>query len=66
MNAPSRRVEHCVEQLCGQGCERVTACIRSLQAGKPVEEAAALSPDEQQALLQELQQIMAPYQRPGG
>lgn len=64
MSDSNRRVEHCVEQLCDQGCERVAACIRSLEAGEPVDEVQSLSPAERQVVLRELQQIMAPYQRP--
>jgi hypothetical protein len=59
MNAT--KVNHCVEDLCLQGCTLVRRFIDDLQAGRPVPGSEDLGEEERQALLQELRSIMSVY-----
>ena len=52
---------HCLEQLCHQGCNSVRHVISELKQGHTVPEIAQLSEDERLLLLEELQNIMAVY-----
>lgn len=61
MAIPNRNVERCVETLCNQGCERVSASIEVLRAGELLAEVAELSVAERQLVLDELVAIMATY-----
>jgi hypothetical protein len=61
MTGHNSHVERCVETLCHQGCERVSACIEVLRAGRVFAEVADLSVAERQLVLGELESIMAPY-----
>ena len=63
MTGPDSPVECCVEALCHQGCERVSAYIEALRAGRVFAEVADLSEIERQWVLDELESIMAPYDR---
>ena len=55
------RVDLCVEQLCQDGCCKVTEYISLLQAGEPLPELAHLAPEEVKAVLDELVSVMAAY-----
>lgn len=56
------RVDLCVEQLCRDGCGKVTEYINRLQAGDSLPELAHLSPVEIRAVLDELVSVMAAYE----
>jgi hypothetical protein len=56
------RVDLCVEQLCQEGCFRVTEYINSLQAGESLPQLAHLTPEEAEAVLAELVSVMAAYE----
>jgi len=60
--AVSKRVEHCVEQVCRKGCRAVWADIDALEQGRHLEETRHLSGAEAHAVLQELKAIMAVYE----
>jgi hypothetical protein len=51
-----------VEQLCQQGCDKVYEHIDALRAGRQLPGMGPLSPAERQAVLAELQSIMAVYE----
>jgi len=55
------QIEHCLEQICGQGCKTVYLIIREMQNGHHPPCAAALSALQQNVLLHELQAVMAVY-----
>jgi hypothetical protein len=55
------KVSTCVETLCQKRCREVTRTIGTLEQGGIVEEAAALTTDERNAVLLELKSIMAAY-----
>ncbi len=55
-------VERCVELLCQQGCARVNEYITALQSGQPVPGVDALDKSGRDALLKELESLMAVYQ----
>lgn len=55
-------VDRCLEQLCKQGCARVSGYIDDLRSGKPVPGTEALDRVQQQKLLGELESIMSVYQ----
>jgi len=59
----SEKVTRCVESLCQSGCDAVRATIRAMEAGEPVAQSEGLSTEERQAVLVELQAIMAVYDR---
>jgi hypothetical protein len=65
MAATDSYVEQCVESLCSHGCERVSAYISMLKAGRVFAEVADLSVTERRLVLDELVSIMAPYQGKG-
>ena len=56
------RVELCVEQLCQQGCCKVTEYIDLLRAGGSLPQLAHLTPEEIAAVLDELVSVMAAYE----
>lgn len=56
------RVDLCVEQLCQEGCGKVTEYIDLLQAGEALPVLAHLAPAEVKAVLDELISIMAAYE----
>jgi hypothetical protein len=56
------RVDRCVEQLCQDGCGKVTEYIKSLQAGETLPLLAHLAPAEVNAVLAELVAVMAAYE----
>lgn len=56
-------IEQYVELLCQHGCERVYAYIDALRAGRQLAETGPLSPGERAQVLEELQSIMAVYER---
>ncbi len=58
------KINHCVETLCNKGCREVTRTIGIMERHEPLAETAALSAEEQAAVLHELQSIMAVYDRP--
>jgi hypothetical protein len=63
MTAKSQvRIDLCVEQLCQEGCIKVTRYINSLQAGESLPELAHLTPAEVRAVLDELVSVMAAYE----
>lgn len=67
MNAfmPNDTVSLYVEKFCNDGCVSVRAIIAALEAGeRPPEIQHLLSADERQALLTELKEVMAVYDRP--
>ena len=57
----SAKSQHCVEQLCAEGCQSVRAYIARLERGEPVPQVADLSHEERQQVLAELRAIMAVY-----
>jgi hypothetical protein len=54
-------VNECVEDLCQRGCREVTDIIRRLRAGEPVAGTEHLKQSELDAVLRELESIMAVY-----
>jgi hypothetical protein len=56
------KIESCVEMLCLAGCRRVTEFIDVLSRGDQLPETAGLSDAEREAVLSQLQEIMAVYQ----
>jgi len=56
------KIDHCVETLSQNGCTEVWVIIGLLEHGLGMEETAALSLEERQAVLAELKSIMAVYQ----
>lgn len=61
MTGLNSNVERCVETLCHHGCDRVSAYIEELRAGRVFAEVADLSVAERKSVLDELEFIMAPY-----
>ncbi len=57
----NQRFDACLETICNQGCRSVRSCIDALKEGREPAETAALSVEERQELLQELEGIMAVY-----
>ena len=55
------KIEHCVEGLCNQGCDRVNSSIEALRAGEEIAEVAELNMEERQQVLETLVSIMAVY-----
>lgn len=55
-------LETCVETICRKGCRAVWADIDALAAGRSIAETADLTPSERQAVLHELQAVMAVYE----
>ncbi len=55
-------MDHCVEQLCQQGCARVSEYIQALRSGQPVPGTEGLDTAQRQLLLVELESIMSVYQ----
>jgi hypothetical protein len=58
----NKKVNHCIEILCRQGCSEVYTYIQALRSGEDIAEAAMLDEDERQLLLEELESIMAAYE----
>jgi len=56
-----KRVEKCVEILCGQGCGAVRESIDKLDAGVVLPETENLTDEEIQEVTKELKSIMAVY-----
>ncbi|HEB58920.1 MAG TPA: hypothetical protein ENJ01_06855 [Gammaproteobacteria bacterium] len=56
-------INHCVEQLCKQGCNTVRKAIQHLSHGQAPDEVRRLSPAQQREVLRELRAIMAVYDR---
>jgi len=56
-------VQSVVESICGLGCDRVRAIIRSLEAGELVGEASELVESQRRELLAELKAIMSVYDK---
>lgn len=56
-----RKIDQCVEALCGLGCRTVSSLIQRMERGEPLAETAYLEPEERQAVLAELKSIMAVY-----
>ena len=54
-------IDQCVEDLCSQGCDRVSGYISGLKAGQEFPEVAGLSREERQRVLEVLQSIMDVY-----
>jgi len=65
MTVANSSVEQCVETLCQHGCVRVSAYIALLKAGEVFAEVAHLGVLERQRVLDELVEIMAPYEIKG-
>jgi uncharacterized protein YpmB len=59
------KIAHCIEVLCQKGCKEVSLVILALERGDPMTEVQELNENERQAVLQELQSVMAVY-REGG
>lgn len=57
----SRRIDHCVEQLCQKGCARVWGDIEALERGEGLPETVGLSDGERQVVLRELKSVMGVY-----
>jgi hypothetical protein len=57
----NQRIDTCLESICNQGCRSVRSCIDALKAGRQPAETSALTPEERQELLHELEGIMAVY-----
>ena len=55
------QVQHAVESICTQGCNRVNEIIAEVDQGNPVKELNGLNEDEIRTVKQELQKIMAVY-----
>lgn len=58
----NKRVNHCIELLCRQGCSEVYTCIESLRSGEVFAEVAGLDESERRMVLEELVAIMATYE----
>ena len=56
-----QNLQHCVESLCGDGCQAVNGYIEQLERGGSVPQTEILSYEERQELLIELKSIMAVY-----
>ena len=52
-----------MEDLCDQGCDSVNGFIAALRAGQDFPEVAGLSMEERQRVLQNLESIMAVYDK---
>jgi hypothetical protein len=50
-----------IEAICARGCQRVRADIRTLEQGGELPETRGLAPGQRDAILNELNQIMAVY-----
>jgi hypothetical protein len=65
-----KKIDICVEALCLAGCRRVTEYIEVLAQGGRLPETAGLSDAEREAVLRQLQEVMAVYELrrewPGG
>ena len=59
----SSKSQHCVEQLCAEGCRSVRLCITRLEQGEDVSQTDELKPEEKQQVLAELKAIMAVYDK---
>lgn len=59
----SVKVHQCVEALCNNGCEAVRATIGALESGQDIKQTEGMEQDEREAVLRELQAIMAVYDR---
>ncbi|HHC72309.1 MAG TPA: hypothetical protein ENK54_05365 [Thiotrichales bacterium] len=57
-------IDACVEALCQAGCARVRQTIEALAAGAVVPGTEALNADQRRRVLEELESIMAVYDRP--
>ncbi|MGB5397801.1 MAG: hypothetical protein WBN96_11685 [Gammaproteobacteria bacterium] len=52
-----------VDDICGDGCNRVNHIIKTLQKDEVIEAMEALSAVERQRVLDELREIMAVYEQ---
>ena len=57
----SRLVDACVMRICDQGCRFVYQTIDRMRAGEQVCETEQLTPALHQAVLKELEEVMAVY-----
>jgi len=59
----SSKIQHCVEQLCAEGCQSVRRDIARLEQGKEIPLIEDLKAEEKQQVLSELKTIMAVYDK---
>ncbi len=57
------RVQHCIEQICLKGCTDVREAICALEQRQMVAETLDLNSEEIRAVISELKNIMAVYQK---
>ena len=57
----SSKSQHCIEQLCAEGCQSVRDYIQRMEKGETVPYTEALDAAEKQIVLSELKTIMAVY-----
>lgn len=61
MTQAQSKVDQCVEDLCSQGCDRVSGYIVALKAGQEFPRVAGLCMEERQQVLECLVAIMDVY-----
>lgn len=61
----SRRVEHCIETLCNEGCQNVWQSIETIESGQLLSVMDGLTTEECRKVLEELKNIMAVYDAAG-
>jgi len=59
----SSKTQHCVEQLCAEGCQSVRRYIRYLEQGKDLPQTHEMHEKEKQQVLAELKAIMSVYDK---
>ena len=54
-------INHCIEELCNDGCRTVNHYIERMEAGEILPQTTKLGTEERQQVLKELKAIMAVY-----
>jgi len=62
----SANTQHCIEQLCADGCQAVYHYIQKLEQGEHVPYIDNLNETEKQQVLAELKSIMGVYNKNSG
>ncbi|MEJ2141636.1 MAG: hypothetical protein P8Y24_04660 [Gammaproteobacteria bacterium] len=57
----TRAINHCIEQLCSDGCRTVNDYIMRLESGEVLPQTSQLDKQERLEVLRELKAIMAVY-----
>lgn len=63
MPTNNEKLQHIIEQICTNGCDRVNEIIEQLEHNHCIDETSTLDKDESRIVLQELKAIMAVYEQ---